>query len=80
MYEISYIEKSMCSLVRLPDRYFQINNLAFSPNAQYLASGSFTILLWSISKGEPFLTLQGHSQYIKSLIFSPNGEYLASGS
>ena len=62
MYEISYIEKSMCSLVQLPNHYFTINNLVFSPNAQYLASGSFSILLWSVSKGEPFLTLQGHSQ------------------
>ena len=57
-------------------------SVVFSPNGEYLASGSRdnTIGVWRVSSGERIKTLTGHSDYVFSVVFSPNGEYLASGS
>ena len=47
-------------------------SLVFSPNGEYLASGSGdkTIGLWSIPKGELVKTLLGHSGWVRSVVFS----------
>ncbi|KAL2812483.1 WD40-repeat-containing domain protein [Aspergillus granulosus] len=57
-----------------------VSSLAFSPNGQLLASGSFdkTVKLWDLSTGQLCQTLVGHSGYVVSLAFSPNGQLLAS--
>ena len=72
----------MCSLFKLIGHKYYVRSVVFSPNGEYLASGSddSTIGVWSISSGERIKTLTGHSSPVLSVVFSPNGEYLASGS
>ena len=73
---------SMCSLFKLTNPSPLTSNVVFSPNGEYLASGSAdrTIGVWRVSSGERINTLTGHSHRVFSVVFSPNGEYLASGS
>ncbi|MDB9450641.1 protein kinase domain-containing protein [Dolichospermum circinale] len=57
-------------------------SVAYSPDGQTLASGSFdkTIKLWNIKTGNLLQTLEGHSDSVDSVAYSPNGQTLASGS
>jgi len=56
--------------------------VAISPDSQLLAAGTATgeIQLWRLVEGIPFLTLQGHSDWVRTIVFSPDGTTLASGS
>ncbi|RKZ48455.1 MAG: hypothetical protein DRR00_19485 [Candidatus Parabeggiatoa sp. nov. 3] len=56
--------------------------LAFSPNGESLASGSWdnTIKLWNVKSGQLLQTLEGHQDLVLSIAFSFNGLFLVSGS
>ena len=59
-----------------------INDIAFSPDGQTLASGSGdqTVRLWDVRTGQTRHIFQGHTDWITSVAFSPDGQTLASGS
>ncbi len=72
---------------QMPDTFlkssgFSVYTVAFSPDEQTLASGSFdnTIRLWNAITGEHIRKLEGHTDTVRSVAFSPDGQTLASGS
>lgn len=56
-------------------------SVAFSPNGQRLASGSFDdpVIIWDVSAGQPLRTLPGHNLGTAALVFSPDGQWLITG-
>jgi WD40 repeat protein/serine/threonine protein kinase len=60
----------------------RVTTMAFSPDGNRLASGSFdkTVKVWDSANGKELRTLQGHSNWIMTVTFSPDGTRLASGS
>ncbi len=57
-------------------------SVAFSPNGQYVLSGSRdnTLKLWEVDTGREIQTFRGHQDTVTSVTFSPNGQYALSGS
>ena len=60
----------------------EVLKLAWSPDGEYLASGSVdnTAQVWHANTGQLFRTYTGHDSWLIALAWSPNGEYIASGS
>ena len=58
-----------------------INALAFSPDAQTLASAGreATVQLWNVETGGLLKTFTGNGREFKTVVFSPDGQHLASG-
>lgn len=74
---------SQTEILTLEGHSSEVNDVAFSPDGQLIASASFdrSINLWDVSTGQLILTLFEHdSQVITSVAFSPDGTLLASGS
>jgi len=60
----------------------KINNIAFSPDGELLATASDdkTIRIWSLASGKRVATLRGHEEAVLCVEFSQNGQELLSGS
>ena len=60
----------------------QVNSVAFSPDGQYVVSGSSdkTVRLWSVESGELLQTMEGHTSGVRSVAFSPDSQSVVSGS
>jgi len=73
------MDASQSTLVGHTDPVYDV---AFSPDGQTLASGSwdYTVWLWRVSDGTPLRTLEGHTNWVSSVAFSPDGQTLVSGS
>jgi serine/threonine protein kinase len=76
----------MCPMPRvkatLEGHQAPVDALAFSPDAQMLATGSCdkTIRVWDLSREEPIehAVFKGHTDYLKALVFAPDGKTLIS--
>jgi WD40 repeat protein len=70
-------------LVRNFTGYGQVvNSVAFSPDGQYLASGSSdrSVKVWRVANGTLVSSRFDHTQRVNAVAFSPNGQWIASGS
>jgi WD40 repeat protein len=56
--------------------------LAFSPDGQTLASGSYdqTVRLWEVATGREQASFQGHSDQVNAVAFASSGRFLVSAS
>ena len=59
----------------------RVISLAFDPQSDTLASGSFdrSVRLWAGDTGKLLRTLKGHQGAVVSVAFNPQGQTLASG-
>jgi WD40 repeat protein len=69
-------------LQTLKGHSFVVSSVAYSPDGQTLASGSWdrTIKLWDVNTGNLLQTLEDHSELVNSVAYSPDGQTLASSS
>jgi WD40 repeat protein len=63
----------------------EVHSVAFSPDSQWLASGSMPgggdcVRVWDAANGKQIKELRDHTWAIMSVAFSPDGQYVASAS
>lgn len=75
-------EKWSAELQALEGHSGWVESVAFSPDGQLLASGSYdqTVCLWNMATGGLQTILEGHAHPVRSVAFSPNGRLLVSAS
>jgi WD40 repeat protein len=58
-----------------------VRAVAFSPDGQFLATGSTdsTARIWDVGAGGQLVTMQ-HEGPVRAVAFSPDGQFLATGS
>lgn len=59
-----------------------VNCVAYSPDGQYLATGSDdgTAIVWDAATGQSLVTLRGHTDAVDPVAFARYGKYLVTGS
>lgn len=59
-----------------------VNSMSFSPNSEYIVSGSndCTLIIWNTSNGKQISKLLGHTGPINSVAYSSDGNRIISGS
>ncbi|MEA5420041.1 protein kinase [Spirulina sp. CCNP1310] len=59
-----------------------INDLAISPDSQYLITGSAdrTLKIWDLNSGDLRHTLEGHGSFINAVEITPDGQFVITGS
>ena len=75
-------KKWSACLATLAGHSGNVNSVTFSPDGQWLATGSddSTVKVWDAATGALQSMLEGHSDWVKSVTFSPDGQWLATGS
>jgi len=70
------------AIERIPGRPDGVRSTAFSPDGEWLASGSLdgTVRVREVASGRERARLEGHRGEVTTVAFSPDGELLASGS
>jgi WD40 repeat protein len=58
-----------------------VAGIAFSPDGQRIASGSWddTVKVWDVTLGKELLTFDGHREMVSCVAFTPDGKRIASG-
>jgi len=69
-------------LLSLKGHTEKVNAVAFSPDGEYIASGSDdkSVKVWNTATGQAMLSLKGHTDSVTSVAFSPDGTRIVTGS
>src|SRR5262249_32649834 len=74
---------NMSTLVRKLSDSAAVYGVAFSPDSQHVAAGSYDhsayVKVWNIASGELAWQGKGHERPVLTVAFSPDGQTLASG-
>lgn len=68
--------------IRITGHQALVNQVAFSPDSRWIASGSFdrSVRVWNGTSGQFLFSLRGHVSSVYQIAWSPDSRYLLSGS